>query len=77
MVRLTRSGVLLQTLSTLLDMAQGRAVSARLMADSESLAAKEALVASFPVLSEQQDWSARGLVRRRFERAAIRVARLG
>ena len=38
----------------LLDMAQGRAVSARLMADSESLAAKEALVASFPVLSEQQ-----------------------
>ena len=38
----------------LLEMAQGRAVSARLMADSESLAAKEALVASFPVLSEQQ-----------------------
>ena len=38
----------------LLDMAQGRAVSARLMADSESLAAKEALVASFPVLSEQR-----------------------
>ena len=38
----------------LLDMAQGRAVSARLMADSESLVAKEALVASLPALSEQQ-----------------------
>ena len=38
----------------LLDMAQGRAVSARLMADSESLVAKEALLASFPVLSEQR-----------------------
>ena len=38
----------------LLNMAQGRAVSARLMADSESLAAKEALVISFSVLSEQQ-----------------------
>jgi DNA polymerase-3 subunit delta' len=38
----------------LLDMAQGRAVAARLMADSESLAEKEALVASFPTLSQQQ-----------------------
>ena len=38
----------------LLDMAQGRAVSARLMADSENLAAKEALVGSFTVLSEQK-----------------------
>ena len=38
----------------LLDMAQGRAVAACLMADSESLAAKEALVASFPVLGQQQ-----------------------
>jgi len=38
----------------LLDMAQGRAVAACLMADSESFAAKEALVASFPVLGQQQ-----------------------
>jgi len=38
----------------LLDMAQGRAVAARLMADSESLASKEALAASFPMLGQQQ-----------------------
>jgi DNA polymerase-3 subunit delta' len=38
----------------LLDMAQGRAVTARLMTDSEGLAAQEALVASFPVLDQQQ-----------------------
>jgi len=38
----------------LLDMAQGRAVAARLMADSESLTSKEALVASFTVLGQQQ-----------------------
>ena len=38
----------------LLDMAQGRVVAACLMADSESLAAKEALVASFPALVQQQ-----------------------
>ena len=38
----------------LLGMARGRAVAARLMADSESLGAKEALVASFPVLGQQQ-----------------------
>ena len=38
----------------LLDMAQGRVVAACLMADSESLAAKEALVASFPALGQQQ-----------------------
>ena len=38
----------------LLDMAQGRAVAALLMADSESLAAQEALVASFPVLDHQK-----------------------
>jgi len=38
----------------LLDMAQGRAVTACLMADSESLAAKEALVASFSALDQQQ-----------------------
>ena len=38
----------------LLEMARGRAVSARLMADSENLAAKEALVGSFTVLSEQK-----------------------
>ena len=38
----------------LLDMAQGRAVTACLMVDSESLAAKEALVGSFPAISQQQ-----------------------
>ena len=38
----------------LLSMARGRAVAARRMADSESLEAKEALVASFPVLGQQQ-----------------------
>ena len=38
----------------LLDMAQGRAVTARLMTDSEGLAAQEALVASFLVLDQQQ-----------------------
>lgn len=38
----------------LLDMAQGRVVAACLMADSESLAVKEALVASFPALGQQQ-----------------------
>ncbi len=38
----------------LLDMARGRVVAACLMADSESLAAKEALVASFPALGQQQ-----------------------
>ena len=38
----------------LLDMAQGRAVTARLMTDSEGLAAQEALVASFQVLDQQQ-----------------------
>ena len=38
----------------LLGMARGRAVAARLMADSESLGAKEALVASFSVLGQQQ-----------------------
>ena len=38
----------------LLDMAQGRVVAACLMANSESLAAKEALVASFPALGQQQ-----------------------
>ena len=38
----------------LLDMAQGRAVTARLMTDSEGLAAQEALVASLLVLDQQQ-----------------------
>lgn len=38
----------------LLDMAQGRVISACLMADSESLAAKEALVATFSALDQQQ-----------------------
>ena len=38
----------------LLDMAQGRAVTARLMTDSEGLAVQEALVASFPVLDQHQ-----------------------
>ena len=38
----------------LLDMARGRAVFARLLADSDILAAKEALVASFPGLGQQQ-----------------------
>ena len=38
----------------LLDLAQGRVVAACLMANSESLAAKEALVASFPALGQQQ-----------------------
>ena len=38
----------------LLDMARGRVVSARLMAEAESLAAQESLVASFPLLSHQQ-----------------------
>jgi DNA polymerase-3 subunit delta' len=38
----------------LLNMAQGRAVKARLMTDSEVLAAQEALVASFPALDQQQ-----------------------
>jgi DNA polymerase-3 subunit delta' len=38
----------------LLDMAQGRAVTARLMTDSQGLAAQEALVASFPILDRQQ-----------------------
>ena len=38
----------------LLEMAQGRAVTARLMTDSEGLAAQEALVASFSVLDQQQ-----------------------
>ena len=38
----------------LLNMAQGRAVAARVMADSESLASKEALTASFPKVGQQQ-----------------------
>ena len=38
----------------LLDMAQGRVVAACLMANSESLAAKEGLVASFTALGQQQ-----------------------
>ena len=38
----------------LLDMAQGRVISACLMADSESLATKEALVATFSALDQQQ-----------------------
>jgi DNA polymerase-3 subunit delta' len=38
----------------LLDMAQGQAVAARLMADSGSLAGRQALVASFPTLSQHQ-----------------------
>ncbi len=38
----------------LLNMAQGRAVTAGLMTDSEDLAAQEALVASFPFLDQQQ-----------------------
>ena len=38
----------------LLDMAQGRAVTARLMTDSEGRAAQEALIASFPALDQQQ-----------------------
>ena len=38
----------------LLDMAQWQAVAARLMADSGSLAGREALVASFPTLSQHQ-----------------------
>ena len=38
----------------LLEMAQGRAVAARAMFDSGHLDAKEALVASFPVLDQQQ-----------------------
>ena len=39
----------------LLDTAHGRAVTARLMTDSEGLAAREALVASFPVLHQLRD----------------------
>ena len=38
----------------LLNMAQGRVVTAGLMTDSEDLAAQEALVASFPFLDQQQ-----------------------
>ena len=48
-LRLTAAGA-----EQLLNMAQGQAVAARLMADSGSLAGKEALVASFQTLSQHR-----------------------